>query len=345
MAYESQIDGNATSVGSWQRPPGSVYNVPVEEYTDNLVQIVRILKATGAKLIWRSTTPVPQGYVVWSLASVCACWATYTLCTRRGVCVCKRWEKVCGRQPRRAPPRCTPQKQSTHSLVSFFESSVLVRPPINIRWRPALGCSHAMGHLATILFVSFLSFSLSFSLSLSLVFSRPVTFPPLIFSPCPLCGVRTQVSRTSSWRRRAVQCCCRACDGALRGANQRSGHTTHSGDAGSSHEAGRRSFYISWLRCTRQGRGRSYPRGPRRTQRLNNGATYMLGSTFTEKASSLALLMPYRDTYDGSQLDSGRGGAREACTHGQLGRALCVSSINVVVYSNVTELNEVGLLN
>ncbi|MFN3191563.1 MAG: SGNH/GDSL hydrolase family protein [Aureliella sp.] len=35
--------------------------VPPEEYRDNLESIVQRLKKTGAKLIWRNTTPVPAG--------------------------------------------------------------------------------------------------------------------------------------------------------------------------------------------------------------------------------------------------------------------------------------------
>jgi len=37
------------------------YQVPIEEYERNLREIVRRLKFTGAKLIWASTTPVPDG--------------------------------------------------------------------------------------------------------------------------------------------------------------------------------------------------------------------------------------------------------------------------------------------
>jgi lysophospholipase L1-like esterase len=37
------------------------YQVPVEEYEKNLREIVRRLKFTGAKLVWASTTPVPEG--------------------------------------------------------------------------------------------------------------------------------------------------------------------------------------------------------------------------------------------------------------------------------------------
>ena len=35
--------------------------VPIEQYEKNLTELVKQLKATGAKLIWRSTTPVPEG--------------------------------------------------------------------------------------------------------------------------------------------------------------------------------------------------------------------------------------------------------------------------------------------
>lgn len=34
---------------------------PVEQYEQNLRELVKRLKATGAKLIWASTTPVPEG--------------------------------------------------------------------------------------------------------------------------------------------------------------------------------------------------------------------------------------------------------------------------------------------
>jgi acyl-CoA thioesterase-1 len=37
--------------------------VPLADYEKNLAEIVRILKGTGAKLIWASTTPVPEGNV------------------------------------------------------------------------------------------------------------------------------------------------------------------------------------------------------------------------------------------------------------------------------------------
>lgn len=37
------------------------HQVPLNEYEENLTQLVKQLKATGAKLIWCSTTPVPEG--------------------------------------------------------------------------------------------------------------------------------------------------------------------------------------------------------------------------------------------------------------------------------------------
>lgn len=40
---------------------GSHQQVPPEEYRKNLSELVRRLKQTNAKLIWRNTTPVPEG--------------------------------------------------------------------------------------------------------------------------------------------------------------------------------------------------------------------------------------------------------------------------------------------
>ncbi len=37
------------------------YQVPIEQYEKNLLELVKRLKATGAKLIWATTTPVPEG--------------------------------------------------------------------------------------------------------------------------------------------------------------------------------------------------------------------------------------------------------------------------------------------
>ncbi|OIP03004.1 MAG: hypothetical protein AUJ96_15325 [Armatimonadetes bacterium CG2_30_66_41] len=36
------------------------YQVPLDEYAKNLKELVKQLKATGAKLVWCSTTPVPE---------------------------------------------------------------------------------------------------------------------------------------------------------------------------------------------------------------------------------------------------------------------------------------------
>lgn len=41
--------------------PGSHHQVPIEEYVKNLEKIVARLKKTDAKLVWCSTTPVPEG--------------------------------------------------------------------------------------------------------------------------------------------------------------------------------------------------------------------------------------------------------------------------------------------
>lgn len=41
--------------------PTSKPQVPIDQYESNLRKIVERLKQTGAKLIWRTTTPVPQG--------------------------------------------------------------------------------------------------------------------------------------------------------------------------------------------------------------------------------------------------------------------------------------------
>jgi acyl-CoA thioesterase-1 len=43
------------------KAPDSVQQVPPEEYEANLKKLVTRLKQTNAKLIWRSTTPVPEG--------------------------------------------------------------------------------------------------------------------------------------------------------------------------------------------------------------------------------------------------------------------------------------------
>jgi lysophospholipase L1-like esterase len=37
------------------------YQVPIERYETNLRELVKRLKATGARLVWASTTPVPEG--------------------------------------------------------------------------------------------------------------------------------------------------------------------------------------------------------------------------------------------------------------------------------------------
>ena len=39
----------------------SSQQVPIKNYTNNLIWLVERMKETGAKLIWRNTTPVPEG--------------------------------------------------------------------------------------------------------------------------------------------------------------------------------------------------------------------------------------------------------------------------------------------
>jgi len=42
-------------------PEKGTIQVPIDRYEKNLVELVKRLKTTGAKLIWASTTPVPDG--------------------------------------------------------------------------------------------------------------------------------------------------------------------------------------------------------------------------------------------------------------------------------------------
>ncbi|MBN2455419.1 MAG: SGNH/GDSL hydrolase family protein [Sedimentisphaerales bacterium] len=46
---------------NWGLHDISLRTIPADEYEKNLTKLVRKLKATGAKLIWATTTPVPQG--------------------------------------------------------------------------------------------------------------------------------------------------------------------------------------------------------------------------------------------------------------------------------------------
>ncbi len=41
--------------------PANSQQVPIRQYSENLAKLVKRLKQTGAKLIWRNTTPVPEG--------------------------------------------------------------------------------------------------------------------------------------------------------------------------------------------------------------------------------------------------------------------------------------------
>ncbi len=43
------------------KAPGSHLQVPLADYEKNLAELVKIMQATGAKLIWCNTTPVPAG--------------------------------------------------------------------------------------------------------------------------------------------------------------------------------------------------------------------------------------------------------------------------------------------
>ena len=40
---------------------GGKVQVPIEQYATNLDKLTARLKKTGAKLIWRNTTPIPSG--------------------------------------------------------------------------------------------------------------------------------------------------------------------------------------------------------------------------------------------------------------------------------------------
>lgn len=44
--------------------PGAHHQVALPDYEKNLVEMVALLKATGAKLIWCNTTPVPEGTTI-----------------------------------------------------------------------------------------------------------------------------------------------------------------------------------------------------------------------------------------------------------------------------------------
>ncbi len=57
LKYMGPTNDNLVSPTS----PGSRQQVPLPEYERNLKQLVDRLEATGAKLIWRNTTPIPEG--------------------------------------------------------------------------------------------------------------------------------------------------------------------------------------------------------------------------------------------------------------------------------------------
>jgi len=47
--------------GADPKSPASHQQVPLADYERNLKQLVQRLQATGARLIWRNTTPIPEG--------------------------------------------------------------------------------------------------------------------------------------------------------------------------------------------------------------------------------------------------------------------------------------------
>jgi hypothetical protein len=57
LKYMGAKGQNLTDPGD----PSSQQQVPPEEYEKNLEQLVSRLEKTGARLIWRNTTPVPEG--------------------------------------------------------------------------------------------------------------------------------------------------------------------------------------------------------------------------------------------------------------------------------------------
>ena len=59
--HDLKYIGDDPKVRADPKAPGSHQQVPVADYEKNLTQLVSQLKATGAKLIWCNTTPVPAG--------------------------------------------------------------------------------------------------------------------------------------------------------------------------------------------------------------------------------------------------------------------------------------------
>lgn len=50
-----------TQEGKRSEPEGGQHQVPVEDYEKNLRLLIERMKTTGAVLVWRNTTPVPEG--------------------------------------------------------------------------------------------------------------------------------------------------------------------------------------------------------------------------------------------------------------------------------------------
>jgi lysophospholipase L1-like esterase len=53
-----KLDENGKAVAS---PDQGHYHVPLDEYENNLRELVKRLEKSGARLVWRNTTPVPEG--------------------------------------------------------------------------------------------------------------------------------------------------------------------------------------------------------------------------------------------------------------------------------------------
>ena len=58
---EELIDAAKAELRSWLTDAKAATQKAIEDYEKNLRQLVERMKKTGAKLIWASTTPVPEG--------------------------------------------------------------------------------------------------------------------------------------------------------------------------------------------------------------------------------------------------------------------------------------------
>lgn len=59
--HDLKYVGTNSDVLADPKLPTSHHQVPLEQYEKNLTELVKQLQATGAKLIWCTTTPVPEG--------------------------------------------------------------------------------------------------------------------------------------------------------------------------------------------------------------------------------------------------------------------------------------------